>query len=173
MIIKRQCIAVIYLLTLVIGLTACDKNYLKEDEVDAYFEQDYEQINDVTSYLLSLEESTVYIEWKPTEIKGRFGKPMLFQSSKIEEIVEELEKAGYHCIEKTNNVVIFDIWRKPFKEEFEAGFVYSVDGTGDLSAVQFLTYQRPLLKENWYYYESDYNEWRVNQNQSAEKTGDE
>lgn len=161
----RQYIAVVCVVALTVGLTACSKNILPEttDDVDAVFEQDYDLIDEVTSHLLALEESGVWIQCREKEISGEFGKPMEFQSSKIEQIVEELRNKGYYHISKRENVVIFDVWRKAFDVEFEAGFVYSIDGSGDLSDVEYLTYQRPLSKENWYYYESDFNEWRVRQ----------
>ena len=87
---------------------------------------------------------------------------MEFQSSEMEQIVEKLKSKGYYYITKRENVVIFDVWRKSFDVEFEAGFVYSIDGSGDLSEIAYLTYQYPLSKQNWYYYEADYNEWRNN-----------
>ena len=163
MMIKRQCMAVICLLALLFGLSACSEDHLQEDEIDTDFEQDYAQIDDITKYLLSLEETDVNIDFEHNKMTVGLGKPMEFQSSEIKKIVGELEKKGYHQITKKDNVVIFDVWRKPFSAEYESGFVYSVDGTGDLSAIQFLIYQRALSKENWYYYESNYNEWRVNQ----------
>ena len=98
-----------------------------------------------------------------SRIKGEYGKLLKFQSREIEQIIGELKKKGYDHIMKRDQAVVFDIWRKPFDAEFEAGFAYSADGTGDLSAIQFLIRQDPLPEEKWYYYEADYNEWRSNQ----------
>jgi hypothetical protein len=156
----KQFITVICLLVLMPGLTACDKDYLQAGDVDISFQQDYVLISDITEYMLSLEETPVYIECEKIELRGRFGEPMDFQSPEIERLVEALAEKGYLQIQKMDSIVVFDIWRKRFNEEFESGFVYSTYGTGDLSAIPFLVYQRPLSKENWYYYESDYNEWR-------------
>jgi len=172
--IKRQCIAIVCIIALMTGLSACAKNYLpgNESDIDAVFERDYSTIMDVTSYLLSLEENTVYINYNPIEVLGEFGKPLdisgglgkpiTFPSQTIKQLAVNLEDKGYNHITKKDNVVVFDVWRRLIGSEFDAGFVYSVDGSGDLSALQFLTYQRPLSKENWYYYEEDYNEWRNN-----------
>ncbi len=166
-VINRQCFVVIVIVSIfavIIGFIVFNENYLpkKDADVDTAFEQDYALIDEATSHLLALEESSVRIKCQQKEIKGEFGEPMFFQSSEIEQIVDELAKKGYNRITKKENIVIFDVWRKFLNVEFEAGFVYSIDGSGDLSAVQFLTYQRPLSMENWYYYEVDYNEWRSN-----------
>lgn len=160
--IKRKCIAIVCVFALMTGLTACGGNYLPENDngVDIAFEQDYTLIDETTSYLLALEEKYVYIECQQKEITGRFGTPMEFQSSEMEQIVEKVKSKGYYYITKVDNVVVFDVWRKSFNVEFEAGFVYSIDGSGDLSKITYLTYQQPLSKQNWYYYEADYNEWR-------------
>lgn len=162
--IKRQCIAIICVFVLMTVLTACTENYLPENDndVDTAFEQDYALIDEATSHLLVLEESRVRIKCQQKEITGELGEPMEFQSSEMEEIVEKLKSKGYYCITKRENVVIFEVWRKSFDVEFEAGFVYSIDGSGDLSEIAYLTYQNPLSKQNWYYYEADYNEWRNN-----------
>ena len=174
---KRHIVIVIFLITLllglsacgvILGLTACGGNYLQEDQIDSVFEQDYVLIQDIAKYLLSLEEPYVGIDLKRNEVKSEFGEPMKFQSSEIEELVGELKEKGYYHIQKKENVVVFDVWRRRFNVEFESGFVYSVDGSGDLSAIQFLISQRPLSEESWYYYEVDFNEWRVKRN----KTGD-
>ena len=39
-----------------------------------------------------------------------------------------------------------------------AGIVYSIDGAEP--SMQILTKLEALDKDNWYYYESDFNEWR-------------
>lgn len=42
------------------------------------------------------------------------------------------------------------------------GVAFSLDGSvPDESAITFLTKIEPLEDEGWYYYESDYNEWKV------------
>lgn len=161
--IKRQCIAIIFVFVLMTGLSSCAENYLPENDndIDTAFEQDYALIDEATSHLLVLEESRVHIKCQQREITGELGEPMEFQSSEIEQIFVKLKSKGYYFITKRENIVIFDIWRKPFDVEFEAGFAYSIDGSGDLSEIPYLTYQRALSRENWYYYESDYNEWRA------------
>lgn len=161
--IKQQFSAIICILVLTLVLTSCTGNYLPENDtdIDSVFERDYSKLIDITDYLVSLEESIVYIDYNPLEIKGEFGTPMEFDSPEIIQIANELAEEGYYHIVKDNNVIVFDVWRKPIGTEFEAGFAYSIDGTGDLSEIQYLTKQCSLSKENWYYYEEDYNEWRV------------
>lgn len=162
-VITCRCITIVFLFALMTGLTSCAENYLPENDNDVYaaFEQDYALIDKATSYLMALEESRVHIKCQEKKITGELGEPMKVQSSEMEQIVEKLRSKGYYYITKRENVVIFAVWRKPFDVEFEAGFVYSIDGSGVLSSITFLTYQEPMANKNWYYYESDYNEWRT------------
>ena len=158
----RQCIAVVCVVSLTIGLTACSRNILpgKADDIDAVFERDYALMDEAVSNLSALEESRVWIKCQQKEVTFEFGDPMELQSSRMEQIVENLKNKGYYHITKDQKIVIFDVWRRLVGTEFEAGFAYSIDGSGDLSEIAYLTYQRPLSKQNWYYYEADYNEWR-------------
>lgn len=157
--------AAVGMLAVLMILSGFGGNHLREDEIDVVFERDYAQIIAVTGYLTALEEDEVYISMdnaNPNRIKGECGKPLEFYSEEIERIVGELDNKGYYQVTKRDGVVIFDVWRKPLDAEFESGFAYSADGTGELSTIQFLIGQRPLREQNWYYYEADYNEWRSN-----------
>lgn len=151
------------LLIIILNFTACARNPLpgNDDGVEEVFERDHSSLESIVSYLLSLEESTVYIKCNPVRIIGEFGEPMEFDDPEIEQLVHELAEKGYNGITKAHDIIVFDVWRQHFDVEFEAGFGYSDDGTVDAYAVQFLTYQEPLSKENWCYYEEDYNEWRA------------
>ena len=158
---EKLCILSSCLLIVLFGLSACSTKSIQEDEIDTIFAQDYVQIYETTKYLLSLEETRVYIDIEHKKVTGRFGEPIEIRSPEVKKIIDELKQKGYHEIEKKDSVVIFDLWRKSFKSEYESGFAYSADSSGDLSTIQFLIYQRALPTKEWYYYESDYNEWRT------------
>lgn len=158
------------LLAVLMILSGFGGNHLREGEIDVVFERDYAQIIAVTGYLTDLEEDEVYIRMDsahPNRIESEYGKPLEFQSEEIGQIVGELDKKGYYQVMKRDGTVVFDVWRKSFYAEFEAGFAYSVDGTGDLSTIQFLIGQKPLQEQNWYYYEEDYNQWRSNRSSAS------
>lgn len=161
--VKRKITILFCLVAILVILSACAKNRLPADDkgVEEVFERDYSSLVDIVSYLLSLEESTVYIKCNPVRVIDEYGDPMEFTDLQTERLVNELAEKGYNRITKKRDIVVFYVWKKPLYDEFEAGFGYSDDGMVDSSAVIFLTYQQPLSKENWCYYEADYNEWRA------------
>ena len=183
--IKRKMAMAMIAFVLMTSLSGCWNNYLPEkdadSEVDAFFERDYEQLCDVVEFLMAQKESTVYVDFDPRLIveaytlKGnRYEKREVTLDSKaIEQSVRELGRKGYICISKSNNFIYFEVWRKHFHAEFDAGFAYSIDGSGNLEAIQSVISQRPMGPENWYYCETDYNEWRANHTRSSKDSADQ
>lgn len=173
------------MVALLMSLSGCRSNYLPEkdaaSEVDAFFERDYEQLCEVVEFLTSQKESTVYIDFDPRltvkayTLKGnRYKeKEVTLDSKAIEQSVRELGRKGYIRIKKSDNFIYFEVWKKRFHMEFDAGFAYSIDGSGNLEAIQFVISQRPMGPENWYYCETDYNEWRANHARSSKESADQ
>lgn len=61
----------------------------------------------------------------------------------------------YQVINKHGNAISFQL---NSTLDMGAGIVYSIDGAEP--SMQILTKLEALDKDNWYYYESDFNEWR-------------
>ena len=66
------------------------------------------------------------------------------------------DQNGYSVIGKDNNTIYFQIWSNV---DSGRGFSYSVDSKEPV--LPFLTKLEKLQENNWYYYEEDYNEWRL------------
>ena len=79
----------------------------------------------------------------------------------VVDAIKALYDDGFKTITKSkeNNAIAFLRWTK--FNDFGAGLAYSIDKTKEPS----VTYQTELIslsEDGWYYYESDYNEWRIN-----------
>ena len=182
---KRKAALALAVIALMMSLLGCRSNYLPEKdadaEVNAFFERDYEQLCDVVKFLMSQKEPNVYIDFDPRLIVEAYTlkgnryeeREVTFDSKAIEQSVCELGRKGYVRIQKRDNFIYFEVWKKHFHMEFDAGFAYSIDGSGNLEAIQFVISQRPMGPENWYYCETDYNEWRANHTRSSKESADQ
>ena len=124
------------------------------------FERDYSEIIQVVGYLNSLEDiSDASIDSADGTMTLRFGDTMEITDKNVTKVISSLFRKGYDEIVKDEDTTIYFVrWRDFFG--CHKGFAFSTDGTGELD-IQFVTEQRPLSETDWYYYVSDYEEWRV------------
>ncbi len=160
-------IIVVLALAVIAGLvsfTIYTLNPPDENRMKTYFIQDYDDIITVAEYLNNSFYSSVYIS-KSNIIKGQMFTGINTRHVKIEdkEISKVLQrlmiKRGYRYIGKSDNTIRFTQWA--FGDE-ERGIAYSVNAE-EKPTVQYLTKLEPLSEAGWYYYEADYNVWRINQ----------
>ena len=131
-----------------------------EDEI---FEQDYCELVKMVEFMGSLEDAesvdidstdgTMLVHYTD----DRIVKDVAITDEEVVSTVSVLMKKGYYNITKHSNTVYFARWRNQFG--CFKGFAFSSDGTGELD-IQFLIGRMELDKADWYYYISDYNEWR-------------
>lgn len=135
-----------------------NRNIDKAD-VNATFEKDYEDLLEVAEYLIDLEDELVKIRkpYEPMSV-GYGDKKDIDPEMKGE--IRSLFRRGYMSITKRGSSVVFKRWERPFSHEFRAGFAFNFRET-DWVDVDFRIHQRELAVDNWYYYEEDYNEYRV------------
>jgi len=70
-----------------------------------------------------------------------------------------LLRRGYQIITKRGNFIVFLRWSNL---DNGRGVVYSINGTlPDESVLPFLTRLEPLSYDGWFYYEEDFNEFRI------------
>lgn len=136
-----------------------------EDEIfeDEIFEQDYCELVKMVEYLESLEDvESVNIDSTDGTMlvhytDDRIVKDVEITEEEVVSTVSVLMKKGYYNITKHSNTVYFARWRNQFG--CSKGFAFSVDGLDELD-IQFLIGRMELGEADWYYYISDYNEWR-------------
>ncbi len=135
-----------------------DKN-INKASVNASFEEDFEDLQRVADYLISLENKSVWIRNPRQPMSVDVGETRDIDPE-IKGTVRRLFRRGYMNITKSDTSVVFERWKGPFSLEFRAGFAFNFRGT-DWVDVQFRINQQELDREDWYYYEEDYNQWRV------------
>lgn len=144
-----------------------------EKRADRIFERDYDELVQVVEYFNSLENTpyahintdgtmVVEIDDNVANTDNRVLKKEI-TDERVLNLVSNLYKKGYDSIVKDdNNTIYFVRWRHPIFG-WDKGFAFSVDGSKDLD-IEYLVDQKPLSKSDWYYFESDYEEWRENNN---------
>lgn len=132
-----------------------------EDEI---FERDYHELVKMVEFLDSLEDvEDVHIDSTDGTMlvhytDDRIVKDVVISDEDVLSTVSALMKKGYFNITKHGSTIYFDRWRNQFG--CFKGFAFSVDGSGELD-IQFLIGRMELDKTDWYYYISDYENWRV------------
>ncbi len=132
------------------------------NQIQTFFRENYEDIQLMTDWLLNSGYADVFFN----EEDLREGKvwadfSVIPLDSEILSCAKRLwSQKGFHRISKHSpgNRVEFEIWSDLF--EACCGIVYAEDPTSAYS-VQYVLSVEPLSEENWYYFYSDYNKWRV------------
>lgn len=73
----------------------------------------------------------------------------------VDTLSELFNKRKYQVIAKDGNTISFQLWANL---DAGSGIAYSIDGSEP--TLQFLTKSEKMDKENWYYYEENFNEWK-------------
>jgi len=161
------CASIFTLIAVVAGLICCmiyslsppDKNkaerFLARDKADMVL---------ITEYFIKSNYLEIYINEssakKGSMFTGLETRDVKIEDTTVAEAIDRLfEKRGYKGINRDGNTISFLIWTRLM--DFGSGIAYSINGqVPDDMSIQFLTKLEPLDKENWYYYEEDYNEWK-------------
>lgn len=136
------------------------KRNIDSADVNATFEEDIDDLQLVADYLCDFDYDYVIIENSKDIMIVDGGERKPIANVDVKEIVESLFSKGYQRLAKNYNTIKFHRWDKSFDMEFQAGFAFVYDGSEDLD-ISFVVHQEPLSKDNWYYYEANYNEYRL------------
>jgi len=147
-------VSLVSIITIITGLTWFAVYTLSppdKDKAERYFKRDYKSLETIIYYMENSDRKSI-----------RVHKTMSTYGIKDEEVVEAInrlfEKRGYDVISKNGNTIHFLRWTR-FRD-FGSGIAYSINGI-DEPDLQYLTKLEPLSESNWYYYEEDFNEWRI------------
>lgn len=145
--------------------------YSTDKKIKKEFYDNYDTISYITE---ALEEETSYSIIKIQGVDyiyddGNFGTWFVCddeigteRTEKIQdvELVEALNKIfkerKYEVVRKNDKTILFQLWATL---DVGKGVVY-VSG-GEEPSIEFLTKYEKLDKENWFYYESDFNKWKL------------
>ena len=131
-------------------------------KVERRFNRHYNDIQIVVDFLISSEYETIIIDSdRRTVLKSTDGyhyeSIALALDAKIEEAVNRLLNGKYEGIFKNDGTVELVQWHR--FNDVGCGVAYAINSQG-LPEVQYVTELIPMETEGWYYYISDFNEWR-------------
>lgn len=135
----------------------------EKSDIEAYFVQNRNEIDTITNYFINSEYSDIRVK-KNVQKDGYMdvGYNKKIDDSAVADAITLLFKnGGFYNIGKVGNTIFFQKWGM-FEKEY--GLAYSIGGE-ETPTLLYLTKLEPLSEyDGWYYFEADYNEWRV-QNQ--------
>lgn len=129
--------------------------------IERDFERNRELIFRVRDYLAELEYDDVFIPFHMERgiMSVNAGRRTPIENAQIVSAIERLRRRGYRSISKRNNVISFT--RVSFGDRAR-GVAYSIDREVPCElALTFLIEIEPLNREGWYFFEVDFNVWRV------------
>lgn len=146
--------------------------YSSQQEIEKEFYKNYEAISELTSYIENTEfvniniqdtdyiyddgnYGTWYVQSGDANDTVNDGRKEIEGDKVVKELLHLFKDKKYQGINKYGNAISFQL---NSTLDMSAGIVYSIDGAEP--SMQILAKLEALDKDNWYYYESDFNEWR-------------
>ena len=133
---------------------------IEKDEMEEIFTENYELMMIVVNYFKNSGHERIGIRDGDERGQIRVGGGHIAETGDIEfiEAVETLRKRGFRNPTRSGNTIRFLRWSRP---NVGHGIAYSINGLDPIEAeIWHLTRLEPLSVPNWFYYESDFNEWR-------------
>ena len=155
------CVSLVIIVAISFGLMhwAFDKlTPLDKDKAERYFNRDKEDIMLITQYFVKSGYSNILIN--DTNGNMSIGYTCIkINDETVKKAVNNLiDKRGYISIQRTDNTISFAMWCR--LSDVSRGIAYSIDKEHE-PTLEYLTELEPLEENGWYYYEDDFNEWRV------------
>ena len=163
--IKRYVIcifSIIFILSgMIFGFILFENRYLMpyyrpdSEMIEWYFNRDKEEIIRITDYFVGMKSN---VSFDSVDFKAMNYKSFIKDQKVVDDLKTLFEEKGYEVIGKNNNTIYFQKWSRGADLGIGLAYLIDLDANSDL---EFLVKLEPLLEKNWYFYESDYNEWRL------------
>lgn len=154
-------VIVVALVSIISVLSGCSRVAFRESK-EEIFSNDYDLLALVSDYLVELEHERVYIT--STFLDGEIsvdGSTYWIDDEGIVHAIMLLEESGCTVIRKYDGIVTFLYWSTL---DASKGFAYSSNGINP--QVDFQTHLEKLSMDNWFYYEANYNMWKLENQKS-------
>ncbi len=155
------CVSFVTIIAMTFGVTnwAFDKlTPLDKDRAERYFNRDKEDILLITEYFINSGYSQILIHDENGNMSIGYTSIKINDETVKKAVNNLIDKRGYISIQRTDNTISFAMWCR--LSDVSRGVAYSIDKEHE-PTLEYLTELQPLEEEGWYYYEDDYNEWRV------------
>ena len=146
--------------------------YSSQQKIEKEFYKNYETILEITSYIekagyvnINIQGTdyiyddgnygTWYVQSGNANDTVNDGRKEIGDDKIIKELSHLFKDKKYQVINKNGNAISFQL---SSNLDMGAGIVYTIDEIEP--SLQFLTKLEKLDRNNWYYYEEDFNEWK-------------
>ena len=122
-----------------------------------------QDLNTVAQYLKEYPYPDILIDEEyqaDGTMKLLLSEPVAIENDEVVKAIDRLFAYGVTNIYKNEKENTIQLVKYIRFRDFNAGLLYSLDGANEPTH-QYLTKLEPLSQEGWYYYEADYNEWRL------------
>lgn len=150
--------------------------YSSQQKIEKEFYKNYETILEITSYIEKAKFANIniqgtdyiyddgnfgtwYVQSGNANDTANDGRKEIEDEKIVKDLSHLFKDKKYQVINKNGHTISFQLWSNL---DMGSGFAYSINGSEP--ELQFLTRLEKLNKDNWYYYEEDFNEWK-NQNE--------
>ena len=170
---KLVFVILVFIVIIVIFLTIklSKENYSTDKKIKKEFYDNYDIISCITETLEEIPYSNINIQnvdyiyndgnfgtWYVCDDEiGIEGIKKIPNVKLIEMLNKIFTERKYQLVSKNDKTISFQLWSNL---DDGRGIAYTPDGNPP--TLQFLTKFEKLKKENWYYYEENFNEWRLN-----------
>lgn len=156
----RRAISILVLIFSIISIYGCSaQGEPGLEAAESYLQRDLSDLQNMVEWLQSTEyESVAFWRSEDSMLAGIEKNPI---DDTIRPTLERLYKKGYQFIsmKREANTIEFEYWWNVHDQG--CGLAYVMEGD-DKPDVQFMIDCERLSVKGWYYYYSDYNEWRSN-----------
>ena len=142
--------------TFLLLLCACvPSNPISVDDAESFLDDHLKELQIVAEYCIDSDIEVLVIRsvQDPTE----YALPAVCKDAITELLHDNVWIIRYR---KKSQRIVYELWDSP--QDIGCGIAYSFVN-GAQPDIQFLTEIQPLSIANWYYYVTDYNEWRAMQ----------
>lgn len=126
-------------------------------EIEACFLRDKEDILIIADYMICSGYEDLYINEKGETAWADFAD-IAIEDKFVSCAVKRLESNDYAYINKVDNTIKFCLWVG--LRDVSCGVAYSINGI-DEPQLQYMVELKPLSEPGWYYYVTNYNQWRA------------
>lgn len=130
-------------------------------DIQELLDRDFNAIQTVVAFMKNSTYTNIYITDTNGVMTADLSNEPISDPNVISAVNLLLERSHYYKICKTGNTIYLLQWKG--LQDIGCGIAYTINGI-DVPEIAFATKILPLSIDGWFYYVSDYEEWRNNQN---------
>lgn len=128
-----------------------------KEKMEKYFKRDRDDIIIIVDYFSNNSSSSII--FNHPNIKANTDRFKVDDDIVLEAINILLNERGYSVIGKRENTIYFQKWTRG--ANLGIGISYSINKE-DKPIIDHITKLEPLSESGWYFYEEDFEEWKLN-----------